>query len=361
MANYRLRRRNHRAFGFTLIELLVVIAIIGVLIALLLPAVQAAREAARRATCISNLKQIGLAVHNWHDARNTIPPSYVGSLPDGTKAPDIRLGMTWAALIQAYMDNPNIVQHIEERRPWHQTHGWSMKDQVIPAFFCPSRRAPMRQVSPTTSVVTAEPNARPGTCTDYAGNAGQWAGFDSTNGVLNFYHNPTSRVRAFFLPATITQYLDPNEGNNMHYRWKPSLTFSSVGDGLSNTIMFGEKWVHDSTHGYLADLGVTTGGAGIKIDHNQMVTNKFRGDGDAFDARYEWSFLRVEGWWVIKNATDLNQNAYGFGSKHPEIWNVVLGDGSVRSLNYRTDGTLVNNLMNINDRTKIEWDLLNAY
>src|ERR1700729_4211765 len=76
----QIQRAGARPKGFTLIELLVVIAIIAVLIALLLPAVQAAREAARRAGCVNNLKQIGLALHNYHDSMNVFPPGYVSAI-----------------------------------------------------------------------------------------------------------------------------------------------------------------------------------------------------------------------------------------------------------------------------------------
>jgi prepilin-type N-terminal cleavage/methylation domain-containing protein len=91
------------SLGFTLVELLVVIAIIGILIALLLPAVQAARESARRSKCLNNLKQLGMAMQNYHDARKTLPPWHGGNCCNGT----------WQHLIPPYMEQASLVEDYE--------------------------------------------------------------------------------------------------------------------------------------------------------------------------------------------------------------------------------------------------------
>src|SRR5271168_3122262 len=104
--------KSVRARGFTLIELLVVIAIIAVLIALLLPAVQSAREAARRAQCTNNLKQIGLAMHNYHSSVGSFPP---GSLAGGSSSPGGEWSgpwWPWAAYILPQMELTNLYNSI---------------------------------------------------------------------------------------------------------------------------------------------------------------------------------------------------------------------------------------------------------
>ncbi|WP_422927261.1 DUF1559 domain-containing protein [Singulisphaera sp. PoT] len=102
----RRQRPSSRVRAFTLIELLVVIAIIAILVALLLPAVQAAREAARRLQCQNNLKQIGLAMHGYHDAWQCFPPAYLASytMPASVPAPELGGGWAWGTFILPYLE-----------------------------------------------------------------------------------------------------------------------------------------------------------------------------------------------------------------------------------------------------------------
>jgi prepilin-type N-terminal cleavage/methylation domain-containing protein/prepilin-type processing-associated H-X9-DG protein len=136
-------RKNGRrgVAGFTLVELLVVIAIIGVLVALLLPAVQAAREAARRMQCANNLKQIGLALHNYHDAQRTFPMAYFVYLDPATG--NINVG-TWGVMVLPYMEQQPLYDRYDARVPAAFELGPVGEANIaviqtpLPVYMCPS-------------------------------------------------------------------------------------------------------------------------------------------------------------------------------------------------------------------------------
>tara|TARA_R110002111_G_scaffold234274_3_gene295307 strand:- start:28246 stop:29160 length:915 start_codon:yes stop_codon:yes gene_type:complete len=141
--------KKQRTRGFTLIELLVVIAIIAILIALLLPAVQQAREAARRSACKNNLKQIGLAFHNYHDRSNTFPPGWIDNNLTIGLATEVanKNGLGWGAMILPYMDQGPLYNQVSTETNgftmnWHIGYTGSTfipsSKTIIPAYNCPS-------------------------------------------------------------------------------------------------------------------------------------------------------------------------------------------------------------------------------
>lgn len=185
--------------GFTLVELLVVIAIIGILVGLLLPAVQAAREAARRMSCSNNLKQIGLALHNYHDTFRKFPPAGVYRKGASTGSWSIQ------ARILPQLEQANLQQLIDWR------FDYSVQAAVcrtrIPTYLCPSEPKDQIRLDPKPS----DPNFSHYPL-NYGGNMGEWFVFNPLNGAVG------------------TGVFAPNGNTN----------FASIADGTSNTIAFSE-------------------------------------------------------------------------------------------------------------------------
>ena len=132
------RRRACRAF--TLVELLVVIAIMGVLVAMLLPAVQRAREAANRSNCNNHLKQIGIALLNYHDVHETFPPGYISGFDSAGN--DTGPGWGWASMILPQMEQGSLHGRIQFGQPIEAPSQASARTTSIPAYLCPSDGAP---------------------------------------------------------------------------------------------------------------------------------------------------------------------------------------------------------------------------
>jgi prepilin-type N-terminal cleavage/methylation domain-containing protein/prepilin-type processing-associated H-X9-DG protein len=304
MFHLRVRPRS----GFTLIELLVVIAIIAVLIGLLLPAVQKVREAAARMQCQNNLKQIGLAWHNHHDALGYFPTSGArwwdqanGPIPaKGTPSPLIYDGTTqqagWTFQILPYIEQDNLWR----QSPMGNNNGTGTANNntlidktPLSVYTCPTRGANLYASAANGGRVTF----RAAYCASYG---------TSTEGATN-------------TPG--------NQHNGMGVdNFEPRLTMNGIPDGTSNTIMVGERYIARSR--YTAD---DWGGESIT-----------RGFG--------WAIAR-RGWLVpIPDSTNLFEAANErFGSAHGNGLSFVYADGSVKFKSYSIDQTLYRNLSTRND------------
>lgn len=153
-----MRQRSRRAQqAFTLVELLVVIAIIGILIALLLPAVQAARESARRSQCANNLKQVGLGMQNFHDARKHLPPGGIsGALGQAHKKLNLTVANVnhgWAAFILPFIEQDALWENYRLDINWYDAANAPIRETFLTTFMCPSAPEQRRIVTGTTNNV----------------------------------------------------------------------------------------------------------------------------------------------------------------------------------------------------------------
>ncbi|MCX7425737.1 MAG: DUF1559 domain-containing protein [Planctomycetia bacterium] len=331
--------------GFTLVELLVVIAIIGILIALLLPAVQAAREAARRMQCSNNLKQIGLAIHNYYSSNNAFPAA---CRSQGESRGVYSWGFAWSVYLLPYAEQTALYDELDKTGDYggsgrhtgivyggycsmtHQTYsgyneynGKLLAGLAIPYLFCPS--SPLPQFVLTEKAIPGADGVASATYTAITGavdhvsaanSTGGWQGTKSQGGVL--------------LPHT-----------NSHIR--------DIIDGTSHTLMIGEQ-------------------SGFCIDENGVKQDCRSDYGHGFPMGSLPSALSDDRWYNTATARyKINFNTYnatGVGfhysfnrpilAAHPSGAQVLMADGSVQFLNEDMKLQTLYNLCNRNDGNTLD-------
>ncbi len=222
--------RTRRAF--TLIELLVVIAIIAVLVGLLLPAVQKVREAAARMSCTNNLKQIGLGLHNYHDANNSFPPGYVDGNTNPLLNPDSDVGPSWgwAALLLPYVEQGNLYNQINFSVPVGTGVNATPSLQALKVYQCPSDGTQDSCVLYNWKTYTG---ANPPTITVAHGN------YIGCNGWIECFNGAGGSDSGSGGTDGLSGPLGAG-GRGIFYR-NSKTTILQVTDGTSNTIMCGER------------------------------------------------------------------------------------------------------------------------
>lgn len=240
-----------RRRGFTLIELLVVIAIIAVLIALLLPAVQQAREAARRASCKNNLKQIGLALHNYHDQFRCFPPGYISVDPaTGMMSPlEGGSGAGWALMLLPQIDQSPLYNKFNLNLQITDPVNAPLIQTPLTAFICPTDTAPDRAWD-------IEDEASPGTVLARLATANYIAAFGTVS--LDDCENPIGT-------APVTAQGQCSGNGAVYHNSRTSLR--DFTDGTSSTCLVGERKTRPESGWWSTWAGMVAGGeeAGQRI------------------------------------------------------------------------------------------------
>jgi prepilin-type N-terminal cleavage/methylation domain-containing protein len=222
---------RHKSPGFTLVELLVVIAIIGILVALLLPAVQAAREAARRSQCTNNLKQIGLAALNYESSRRSLPP--------GSRTADNNyLGpyyATWSVEILPYMELQSLQDIWDPTVDFGAPTNKALRETTVEAYLCPTSKPEARIIVPDTG------SKELWAVSSYKANSGRARGSSS----IEYWDEPrvddvakTRMPTSWQGPMHVT--IEPRVGYQRKRSELVPVKLRKISDGLSNTFLVGE-------------------------------------------------------------------------------------------------------------------------
>ncbi|MBA3482600.1 MAG: DUF1559 domain-containing protein [Pirellulales bacterium] len=325
--------RSRRRFGFTLVELLVVIAIIGVLVALLLPAVQAAREAARRAQCANHLKQIGLACLNYESAK--------GELPAGSTAQDHGINSsyfgTWAVSILPYNEQASLHRLHNPKQDMSHATNQALRETFVPTYLCPSdvllQASRLFQPESGDKAIAANARYAPGS---YRAMSGRSPSIDGQH----YWDNPEA-----YLATRVTNLPDWTRGamhnvilsfaSNDRAKLSP-VKVQQIVDGTSNTILAGEY----SSASLPPGTDKVRGGlwAYAYTSYNQSSATPFS---DTLLGDYQKCFDQGKDW---------NRCKRGFGSLHVgDVFQVVNCDGSVTQISSDVDMDLWAGLATIAD------------
>ncbi len=337
--------------AFTLIELLVVIAIIAILIALLLPAVQQAREAARRTQCKNNLKQIGLALHNYHDLFNTFPPGYIAN---SNNASANWQGWSWTTMLLPQFDQAPLYNNFSNffstgmvSALVSTTYNPVVTNNSIVAMRCPSDSGQQSvnfvDVLPTVGG-TATTYTNLFGRSNYVGNVGWWINTANSNaptGIVDGVAVTTANYRGVF-------------GENS------KIGLQSMTDGSSNGLLVGERyslaaggqasigqpvghavWAGAGNRATADGLALVLGDtAGLTLTPNSLTT-KIGTSSTSSLLSYQINGNNKSG--SVRGQTT------GFGSMHTGGAHFLMGDGAVKFLSENLDAVIYRNLGTIND------------
>ncbi|MBN1855011.1 MAG: DUF1559 domain-containing protein [Pirellulales bacterium] len=319
-------RRSCR--GFTLVELLVVIAIIGILVALLLPAVQAARESARRSQCRNHLKQIGLAFLNHENAHGHFAPGGWGWLwtGDPDMGHDEKQPGGWAFSILPYLEDGSAYV-VGSGLPQSQKRAELVKQKMHPVvvFHCPSRRPPELSYGPTQSYNSGTVPGGMVAKSDYATNGGSYSSAEGSP--VGWFAGPPESCLSTYPNCDWGGYTESNISNYYDGVILPRFPVAvrQITDGTSKTLLVGEKFLAPMYYG----------------DSGGEYTSNSCSDNDSVYQGYDWDVVRwtnrKSAYLPLPDTASTEACTVRFGSPHAGSLHAVYCDGSVHAIEYSID------------------------